>query len=156
MNINVTLLGQMITFFLFVWFTKQFVWPPVIKALKDRQAKIADGLAAAEKGHQELAAAQEQGSLVLKEAKQRANNVVVEAQKQADSIIDAARQQAHEEGHRIIKQAQAEIEHMVVQAKEALRQQVASIALVGAEKILGQSIDAKGHSAMLEKFAEDI
>lgn len=156
MNINVTLIGQMITFLLFVWFTKRYVWPPVIKALKERQAKIADGLAAAERGHLELSRAQEQIALQLKESKEAAAGIIVEAKKQADSIVDASRQQAHEEGVRIIQQARTEVEHMVQQAKEGLRQQVASIAMMGAEKVLERSIDPKAHQDMLKKLAQEI
>ncbi|MBN9289360.1 MAG: F0F1 ATP synthase subunit B [Gammaproteobacteria bacterium 39-13] len=156
MNINVTLIGQMITFLLFVWFTKQFVWPPVIKALKERQAKIADGLAAAERGHLELSRAQEQVTAMLKEGKEAAAGIIVEAKKQADSIVDASRQQAHEEGVRIIQQAHLEVGQMVLQAKESLRKQVASIALVGAEKVLERTIDPKAHQDMLEKLAQEI
>lgn len=156
MDITITLVGQMITFLLFVWFTRAFVWPPVIKALKDRQAKIADGLAAAERGQAELLRAQDQVALDIKEGKQKASNLIVEAQKQADILIDDARQKAHEEGQRIIQQAHAEIDQMVKDAKESLRKQVASLALIGAEKILERSIDEHSHHAMLEKFAEEI
>lgn len=156
MNINVTLLGQMITFALFVWFTKSFVWPPLIKALKERQAKIADGLAAAERGHVELEQAQAQAAQFLKDSKEKGANLVLEAQKQADLIVDNARQQAHEEGQRIIQQAQTEVEHMIEQAKEKLRKEVASIAMLGAQKVLERSIDPQAHSAMLEKLAQEI
>ncbi len=156
MNINITLLGQMITFLLFVWFTKALVWPPVIKALKDRQAKIADGLAAAERGQLELVNALHQADLDIKEGKQQATNIIVESQKRADYLIDEARQKAHEEAQRIIEQAHAEIAQMVLDAKETLRKQVATLALFGAEKILERSIDGEAHHAMLEKFAEEI
>lgn len=156
MDINLTLLGQMITFIMFVWITKRFIWPPVIKALKDRQAKIADGLAAAEKGHLELQRAKEQIALELKGSKEEGASIVLEAKKQADAIVDHARQQAHDEGQRIIQQAHAEVEQMVLQAKESLRSQVASIAMVGAEKILGRSIDAGIHQNMLDKLAQEI
>lgn len=156
MNINLTLLGQMITFVLFVWITKRYIWPPVIKALKDRQAKIADGLAAAEKGHLELARAQEQVLHSLKESKEQGANIILEAKKQADVIIDAARQTAHEEGQRIITQAHAEVGQMVSQAKETLRKEVATLALFGAEKILGKGVDTGTHQQMLEKLAQEI
>lgn len=156
MNINLTLIGQMITFILFVWFTKQFVWPPLILALKERQRKIADGLAAAERGHIELAQAKEQAIQQLKESKNEGANIIVEARKQADSIVDSARQQAREEGARIIEQAHSEVEHLVEQAKEGLRKQVATLAMFGAEKILEHSIDAKTHHDMLEKLAQEI
>lgn len=156
MNINLTLLGQMITFVLFVWITKRYIWPPVIKALKDRQAKIADGLAAAEKGHLELARAQEQVLQSLKESKEQGANIILEAKKQADAIIDAARQNAHEEGQRIITQAHAEVGQMVSQAKETLRKEVATLALFGAEKVLEKSVDSGTHQQMLEKLAQEI
>jgi F-type H+-transporting ATPase subunit b len=155
-NINATLLGQAITFILFVLFTKRYVWPPMIKALKERQAKIADGLAAAERGHLELVRAQENISVQLKGAKDEAADLIVSAKKQADLIVDASRQQAHDEGSRIIQQAHLEVEHMVEQAREGLRKEVASIALVGAEKILERSIDEKVHHDMLEKLVEEI
>jgi len=155
-NINLTLFGQMITFLLFVWFTKQFIWPPVIKALKDRQEKIADGLAAAEKGQVELLEAHEQKARLIKEGKQDASNIILEAKKQADGILDVARQHAREEGHRIIATAHAEIEHMVLQAKDQLRKQVATIALVGAEKVLERTIDVGIHQDLLEKLAQEI
>ncbi len=156
MNINLTLLGQMITFVLFVWITKRYIWPPIIKALKDRQAKIADGLAAAEKGHLELVRAQEQVLLNLKESKEQGANIILEAKKQSDSIIDAARQSAHEEGQRIITQAHAEVAQMVSQAKETLRKEVATLALFGAEKILEKGVDSGTHQQMLEKLAQEI
>ncbi|MBS0286469.1 MAG: F0F1 ATP synthase subunit B [Proteobacteria bacterium] len=156
MNINLTLLGQMITFVLFVWITKRYVWPPIFHALKERQAKIADGLAAAEKGHQELARAKEQVEINLKQSKEEGANIVLEAKKQADGIVDKARQQAHEEAQRIIAQSHAEVNQMVAQAKESLRKQVAGIALVGAEKVLGQSVDPHAHQQMLEKLAQEI
>ncbi|MCS5712751.1 F0F1 ATP synthase subunit B [Candidatus Berkiella aquae] len=146
----------MITFVLFVWITKRYIWPPVIKALKDRQAKIADGLAAAEKGHMELARAKEQVLQSLKESKEQGANIILEAKKQADAILDAARQSAHEEGQRIIAQAHSELDHMVSQAKETLRKEVATIAMFGAEKVLQKSVDSNAHEQMLEKLAQEI
>lgn len=155
-SINMTLIGQMITFILFVLFTGYFVWPPIAQALKNRQAKIADGLAAAERGHLELSRAKETALAEIKRAKEASSHLLVEAKKQSDQIIDNARQKAHEEGLRIIQQAQAEIEQQALQAKEALRQQVASIALFGAEKVLEKSVDASVHEKMLEQLAEEI
>lgn len=155
-SINMTLLGQMITFLLFVAFTKRFVWPPMTQALKDRQAKIADGLAAAERGHLELSRAKESALAEIKRAKEASSNLLVDAKKQSDQIIDQARVRAQEEGQRIIQQAQAEIDQQVLQAKESLRQQVATIALFGAEKILEKSVDASVHNKMLEQLAEEL
>lgn len=156
MNINATLLGQMITFVLFVWFTKRFVWPPINKALVDRQDKIADGLAAAEKGHAELKRAQEVSVREIKESQEKASKIIIEAQKQADLIIDGARQKAHEEGQRIIEQASHEVNQMVSDAKEALRKHVTAIALLGAEKLLEKNIDEASHLQMLDKLAQEI
>lgn len=156
MSINATLFGQMITFLLFVWFTKKFVWPPLVNALKERQTKIADGLAAAERGHVELCEAQAEIALLRKQAKEEAANITLDAQKQADAIVENARHQAREEGQRLILQARAEVEHMVNVARESLRKQVAGIALLGAEKILGHNIDLKAHNDMLDKLQMEI
>jgi F-type H+-transporting ATPase subunit b len=155
-SINLTLLGQMITFLLFVWFTKAFVWPPLIKALKERQEKIADGLAAAERGRQELVQAKEQNLLSLKKTIEEAADIIVTAKKQADNIIETARLQAKEEELRIIKQGHTEVEHMASQAKETLRKQVGALAIMGAQKILEHAVDEKAHNAMLEKLAQEI
>lgn len=156
MNINLTLFGQMITFILFVWFTKAFVWPPIIQALKEREDKIADGLAAAEKGHFELAEAKKRSEFSAKEGQEAASKIILEAQKQSDVIIDAARQKAHEEGQRIIEQAQNEIENLVQEAKETLKQRFSEMALFGAEKILEKSIDPASHQQMLDKLIQEV
>jgi F-type H+-transporting ATPase subunit b len=155
-NINLTLFGQMITFILFVWFTKAFVWPPIINALKEREDKIADGLAAAERGHLELAQAKERSEVSLKEGHEAASKIILEAQKQSDTIVDTARQKAHEEGLRIIEQAKNEIENMAQEAKEVLRKRFAEMALLGAEKILEKSIDPASHQQMLDKLVQEI
>lgn len=156
MNINLTLVGQMITFILFVWFTKRFVWPPIIKALNERQEKIADGLAAAERGHVELERAQEAYTQTIKDSQEKASKIILESQKQADHMIDMARQKAHEEGQRIIDQAHHEIEHMVQEAKELLRTKFSEMVVVGAEKVLEKSIDPASHRHMLDKLVQEI
>lgn len=156
MNINATLFGQMISFALFVWFTKHFVWSHINKALVDRQEKIADGLAAAERGHLELKLAQENSVQSIKEGQEKASKIILDAQKQADHIVDEARQKAREEGQRIIEQAHQEIHQMVSDAKESLRKRVTEIALFGAEKLLEKSIDEASHLKMLDKLAEEI
>lgn len=156
MNINLTLLGQMITFGLFVWFTAAFVWPPIMKALKEREGKIADGLAAAEKGHLTLAEAKTQSEQSIKEGQEAASKIILEAQKQADTIVDDARQKAHDEGQRIIEQARNEIDHMVQEAREALKERFAEMTLLGAEKVLEKSIDPSAHQSMLNKLVQEI
>lgn len=156
MNINATLFGQMITFVLLVLFTKKFIWPPVNRALVERQEKIADGLAAAERGHLELARAQEESAQTVHQGQEKASKIILEAQKQADHIVDEARQKAHEEGQRIIEQAHNEVNQMVSDAKEALRKRVTEIALLGAEKLLEKNIDQASHAQMLDRLAQEI
>lgn len=156
MNITVTLLGQMVTFILFVWFTKRFVWPPVIKALKNRQALIAEGLAAAERGHHDLVLAQESAVKQLKQAKAESASIVEDAKRQAGQIIDGAKSQAREEGARLVAQASNEIEMMVAKAKEDLRQQVGMLAVLSAEKILGQSINDASHNQMIDNLIKEL
>lgn len=156
MSINATLFGQMITFLLLVMFTKRFIWPPINKALVERQEKIADGLAAAERGHLELKRAQEESSNAIKEGQGKASKIILEAQKQADYIVDEARRKAHDEGQRIIEQAHNEVNQMVSEAKEALRKRVTEIALLGAEKLLEKNIDQASHTQMLDRLAQEI
>lgn len=156
MNIGLTLFGQMITFLLFVLFTKKYVWPPLEKALAERQAKIAEGLAAAARGHHDLALAQSAATKQIREAKQTALHIVEEAQKQATALIEAAKERAHEEGSRLLKKSEHDVEQMVVQAKEGLRKQVSRIALLGAEKILSRHIDAAANQDLLDKLADEI
>ncbi len=156
MNIGVTLFGQMITFFLFVLFTKKYVWPPLEKVLAQRQTKIADGLAAAARGHHDLELAQRAATKQIREAKQTALHIIEEAQKQAVALIEAAKEQANEEASRVFKKSQADVEQMVVHAKEGLRQQISSIALLGAEKILSRHIDAASNQDLLDKLVDAI
>lgn len=156
MNINATLLGQMITFALFVWFTMKYVWPPLIQALKERQAKIEEGLAAAERGARELEDAKQNVAQTLSEAKAQAMQIIEQANKRANQLVEESQVKAREEGDRIITAAKAEIERELNTAKAQLREQVASLAVAGAEKILEQSIDDKAHQDLLNKLAADI
>lgn len=156
MNINATLLGQMITFALLVWFTMRFVWPPLTKALEERRARIADGLAAAERGVHELELAQRRAGDVLREARQHAADVMVQANKRATEIIEEAKTEARAEGERLMVAARAEIDQEINRAKEQLRADVVTIALAGAAKILEREIDAKAHRDILDKLAAQI
>ena len=156
MSITITLLGQMITFALFVWFTMRFVWPPVIKALQERQARIAEGLAAAERGHRDLELAQTSVKKSLKEAKAQCHDLIEEAKKQAQYMLDVAKNQAKEQAEKQKIQAQSEIEVMVQQAKEALCAQVVDIALLGAEKILAKKIDDNTHHDMVDTLIKGL
>jgi F-type H+-transporting ATPase subunit b len=156
MNLNATIIGQIIAFAAFAWFCQALVWPPLIKALTERQKKIADGLEAASRAGKDLELAQERAADMLRDAKTNASGIIDEAKKRANQIIDEAKDKAREEGLRIKAGAQAEIEQQVSQAREQLRQQVAALAVAGAEKILQSSVDAKAHSEMLNKLAASL
>jgi len=156
MNINYTLFGQMITFAIFVVFCMKFVWPPIMNALQDRQKKIADGLAAAERGEHEQELAEKAATEKLHEAKEQAGEIIAQAQKRASEIVDEAKDDARTEGERLVTAAQSEIEQEVNRAREVLRQQVASIAVAGASKVLGKEIDASTHGDILDKLVAEI
>ena len=156
MNINLTLFAQLISFAIFVWFCKNYVWPPIVAAMEERQKKIADGLNAAEKAGQDLEEAHKQVEAQLVEAKAQAAGILDQANKRAAQIVDEAKEQAVVEGQRLKGAAQADIEQEVNRAKEQLRSQVASLALVGAEKILEASIDENAHSDIVNKLAANL
>lgn len=156
MNINATLIGQAISFIFFVWFTMKFVWPPIMSALEERKKKIADGLAAAERGKHEQALAEQRATEVIGEAKQEASNIIAQAQKRANEIVEEAKETARAEGDRIVASANAEIEQEVNRAKESLRGQVVSIAVAGAGKVLKRELDAKAHDDLLQDLVSQI
>lgn len=156
MNLNATIVGQIIAFFLFVWFCQAYVWPPIVKALEERRKKIADGLEAASRAEHDLDLAQQRAAELLREAKEGSAGIIDQANKRANQIVDEAKDRAREEGNRIKAGAQAEIEQQVNQAREQLRQQVAALAVAGAEKILESSVDAKAHADMLNKLAASL
>ena len=156
MNINATLIGQSISFFLFVWFCMKFVWPPIMAALNERKKSIADGLAAAERGRQEHELAERHAKDVIREAKNEAANIITQAQKRASEIVEEAKDDAKAEGERLITAAGSEIEQEMNRAKETLRGQVVSIAVAGASRVLKQEIDEKAHSELLEDLVAQI
>ncbi len=156
MNINATIIGQAIAFFFFTWFCMSYVWPPVITALRERQKKIADGLDAADRAARDLELAKEKAIQVLREGKEQAATIIEQANKRASQIVDEAKEQAFEEGSRLKDAAQAEIKQEVNRAKEALRSQVATLAVAGAEKILGEKVDAKASAALVDKLAAEL
>ncbi|MBE0510243.1 MAG: F0F1 ATP synthase subunit B [Chromatiales bacterium] len=156
MNINATLIGQAISFFVFVWFCMKFVWPPIIAALEERKKKIADGLAAAERGKHEQELAQQRAAEVIAEAKKEAAGIIAQAQKRANEIVDDSKSTARVEGERILAAANAEIEQEVNRAREQLRGQVISIAVAGAGKVLKREIDAKAHDDLLQDLVAQI
>lgn len=156
MNINLTLIGQTITFFFFVWFCMKFVWPPLINALQARKEKIAEGLAAADRGKHEQELAEEAAVEKLKEAKAQAAEILTKAERRAGEIVDEAKTVAVEESDRIKVSAQADIDQEINRAKESLRKDVSGIALSGAEKILGREINADSHSQVLDDLVAQI
>ena len=149
MNLNVTMIAQAITFFVFIWFCKTLIWPYLIKAIEARQKEIADGLAAAEEGKQSLARSAKQADEEVTQARGRANEILAQAEKRASQMIEEAKSTAKVEGERMITGAKAEIDQEVSRAKESLRSQVAALAVAGAEQILKREVDAKAHADML-------
>jgi F-type H+-transporting ATPase subunit b len=146
----------MIAFALLIWFVNKVMWGPLSGIMEARQKRIADGLAAAEKGKHEQELAEKRAKEVLKEAKDQAADIVAQGQKRAAEIVEEAKETARTEGERIVAAANAEIEREVNQAKEALRAQVAVLAVAGAEKVLKREIDAKAHDALLSDVAAQI
>lgn len=153
MNFNATLYGQMISFAFFVWFCAKYIWPVIIQKLAERQAKIADGLAAGEKGKRDLKLAEEQSSKILQESRDRSRDIIEQGQKRHDEIVDNAKDDAHEEGQRILSQAKTEIDQYRQQAKETLRAEVSSLAIIAAEQVLMREVDQKAHSEVLDKIS---
>ena len=156
MNINATLIGQAIAFFLFVVFCMKYVWPPILQALEERKKKIADGLAAAEHGKHEQSLAEERAKELLREAKEQAGEIITRADKRASEIVDEAKDDARAEGDRLIVSARAEIDQEVNRVKEDLRGQVVAIALAGAGKVLEREVDETTHAELLNKLATEI
>lgn len=153
MNINATLLGQMITFAVFVWFTMKFVWPLLMQAIEERQAKIADGLAAAEKGRHELELAEVRAKELLRERKQHAAEIVAHAQKRANEIIEEAKISARTESERILGSARAQISQDLQEARDKLQREIGQLAIAAAEQILMREVDAEAHQEIVNKLS---
>ena len=156
MNLNATLLGQMITFSIFVWFTMKFIWPPVIKALQDRQKKIAEGLDAAERSVRSLELSKQESAKILREMKTEASGIVDQANLRASKIVEHAKARGQEENRRLVLQGQSELEQIVEQAKVSLRQQTVEIALASAAKVFGTQVDKETHEKMLTELIDQI
>lgn len=156
MSINATLLGQMIVFGIFIWFTMKFIWPPLMQAMQDRQKRISEGLAAAERGARELNEATEKAENMLREAREQAKEVLNNAQKQANETVERSRDEAREEGERLKAAAREEINQAVSQAKDELRREVGKLAVVGAERILRREIDSAAHNDIIDDLVAEI
>jgi F-type H+-transporting ATPase subunit b len=155
-NMNATLLGQAIAFFLFVVFCMKYVWPPLMEAIEERQTKIADGLAAADRAAKDLNLAQANASDQLKDAKRAASELIEQANKRKAQIIDEAKIEAQAERKNILAQGQAEIEAERNRARDDLRKQVATLAVIGAEKIIERMIDKDVHADLLNKVTAEL
>ncbi|MGL6159583.1 F0F1 ATP synthase subunit B [Microbulbifer sp.] len=156
MNINLTLIGQSITFLAFVWFCWRFVWPPLLGVMQERERKIATGLEEAERAGKDLELARRKAADQLKEAKEHAAEIIEGANRRANQIIDEAKQAAHAEGDRLKAAAKAEIEQELNRAKEQLRSRVAALSIAGAEKILSVNVDAKAHDDLIDQLAAEL
>jgi len=156
MNINLTLLMQAAAFAAFIWFTAKFVWPPLMRAIDLRQKQIADGLAAGEQGRQSLASTEKRIADMMTEAKTRSSEIIAQGDKLKTETIEAAKAQAKAEADRILAGAKSEIEQEIMRAKEALRDQVADLAVAGAAKILKREVDAKAHADLLAAIRQQL
>ena len=156
MNLNATLIAQMVVFLILAWFTMKFVWPPLINALDERAKKIADGLAAAEKGKTELEAAHKRVDQELASARNEGQQRIADAEKRALVVAEEIKTNAQAEAARILAQAKADAEQQVVKAREALRAEVAALAVKGAEQILKREVDQTAHAQLLDQLKAEL
>ena len=156
MSINATLFAQLVVFAILVWFTMRFVWPPIAKALDERAERIADGLAAADRAKSELAEANQRVEKELAESRTETQQRLADAERRAQTIVDEAKARATEEANKIIAAARAEAEQQAVHVRQDLRDQVAGLAVKGAEQILRREVDAKVHSDLLSQLKAEL
>lgn len=156
MDINLTFVGQMVSFAILVWFTTKFIWPQLNGAIEERQKKVAEGLAAAERARAELKDADAKVAVEIKQARLQATEIIDKAQQQANQLLEKARAEATGEINRLKAQAQDEIASMAQRAREQLREQVGALAVRGAEKIVQREIDPAAHRALLDQLAAEI
>jgi F-type H+-transporting ATPase subunit b len=155
-SINATLIGQMITFALLVWFTMKYIWPPLINSLEERKKKISEGLAAADKSQEDLKLAEKKAKNIIKEAKDQSSEIVNLAQKRANEIVEESKDNANKEAERRIQAAKAQIDQEIEQTKEALRKEVAALAVSAAQQILGAEVDQKKHQDIVSKVSDKL
>jgi len=155
-NINLTLIGQLISFAIFVWFCMKFVWPPIQKAMHEREQKIAEGLSASDRADKELAAAKQEAERILRGARDETSKIIEQARIRSNRLIEEAQEKARAEGDRIIEDARNAIAQESEKARRDLRSQVAALAVEGAERILEASVDEQKHSDLLDKLAAEL
>ena len=153
MNINATLLGQMLAFGVLIWFTMKFVWPPILAAIEERQKKIAEGLSAAERASASLKEASKKSDEELKAARQQASEIVAAANKQAAAVVESAKEHANIEAERIRATAKGELDREIAVAREVLKDKVGALAVLGASTILKREVDAKAHADVIGELA---
>jgi len=156
MNLNFTLIAQALAFALFIWFTVKFIWPPLMRAIEQRQKQIADGLAAGERGREELEAAGKRAHEELAKARERVGEIIGSAEKRDSQMLDEAKAAARAEADRILAAARADIDQQIARAREMLREQVAALAVSGAEKILRREVNAQTHAELLSQLKREI
>jgi|SRR5690606_25364412 len=156
MNLNATLIVQLLVFLILAWVTMKFIWPPLIAAIDERRSKIAEGLASAEKGEKSLAEAQAAATEIVKEARIQATKIIDQANRRSNEIVEEARGTAIAEGQRLISEAREEVAVETSRARQQLSKEVAALAVAGASKLLGREIDAKAHADLLEQLAVEI
>lgn len=156
MNINLTLIVQMVVFALLVWMTMRWGWPALMSMIEERQRKIAQGLAAADRGEQELQQARDGAEAILREARERGGKIIEQAQHRANDIVEQARTAATQEGQRLVASAQQQIGLETSRARESLRREVGQIAVAAASKLLEREIDARAHQELISKLAAQI
>jgi F-type H+-transporting ATPase subunit b len=156
MNLNFTLIAQAIAFALFIWFTVKFIWPPLMRAIEQRQKQIADGLAAGEQGKHDLEEAGKRAHEELAKARERVGEIIGSAEKRDAQMMDEAKAAAKAEVDRILAAAKADIDQQIARAREMLREQVAALAVAGAEKILRREVNAQSHAELLGQLKKEI
>ena len=156
MNLNATLFAQFVVFFILAFVTMKFVWPPLMKALDERAERIANGLAAADRGKAEMAAAEKRIAAELAATRDESAKRIADAEKRAAAIIEDAKQQASVEAARIVEGAKADAEQQVTRAREELRAQVAALAVAGAEQILKREVNAAAHADLLNRLSTEL
>lgn len=156
MDINATIIGQFITFAILVWFTMKYVWPPITKAIHEREKKIASGLEAAERSKRELEMAEHKILSMIREAKQQASQIIEQANVHSTKLVEEAKNQAKIEANRIVDLAKEEVNREYVQAKEALKSHLAKLVIAGTEKVLEQTLDSTTHDALLTRFVTEL
>lgn len=156
MNFNATLIGQLITFAIFVWFTMKFVWPLLLTQMQEREKRIADGLASAEVGKEKLAEAEMALQKAIEEGKQKAADIIAQAQKRSSEMVEEAKDTARDEAEKVKASAHAEVEQEKARAREELKAQVAALAVAGAEKILMKEINQEAHNDILNEISSSL